>query len=205
MRASPFFLIFVHARSWQNWFGAGTAREHLWNASCFVEPFAEREREVPARDALDAWFPRNVPSGLHVVERRAFELEDIMKLRLVLLTAAVAAFPAIASAQSTTAQGARDGAATGGQVGGPVGAIVGGTVGAAVGAAAEIPNAFITSVERANTPSVVVRERIVVGEQLPGTVRLYSVPEYPNYRYAVVNDQRVIVEPRSRKIIRIID
>lgn len=128
-----------------------------------------------------------------------------MKLKLVLLTAVVAAFPAIASAQSTTAQGARDGAATGGQVGGPVGAIVGGTVGAAVGAAAEIPNAFITSVERANTPSVVVRERIVVGEQLPGTVRLYTVPEYPSYRYAVVNEQRVIVEPRSRKIIRIIE
>jgi len=128
-----------------------------------------------------------------------------MKLRLVLMTAVVAALPSIANAQSTTAQGARDGAAAGSQVGGPVGAVVGGTVGAAVGAAAEIPNAFITSIERANTPSVVVRERIVVGEQLPGTVRLYTVPEYPDYRYAVVNDQRVIVEPRSRKIIRIVE
>jgi hypothetical protein len=153
----------------------------------------------------DSQFQRNATCRLPVVECRAIPLEDIMKLRLVLLTAAVAALPALAHAQSTTAQGARDGAATGGQVGGPVGAIVGGTVGAAVGAAAEIPNAFITSVERANTPSVVVRERIVVGEQLPGTVRLYTVPEYPNYRYAVVNDQRVIVEPRSRKIIRIIE
>lgn len=127
-----------------------------------------------------------------------------MKLRLVLLTAAVAALPALAHAQSTTGQGAASGAAAGGQVGGPVGAIVGGTVGAAVGAAAEIPNAFITSVERANTPSVTVRERIVVGERLPGTVRLYTVPDYPNYRYAVVNEQRVIVEPSSRRIVHII-
>lgn len=128
-----------------------------------------------------------------------------MKLRLLLATAAVAALPALAYAQSTTVQGARDGAAAGAQVGGPVGAIVGGTVGTAVGAAAEIPNAFITSIDRANTPSVVVRERIVVGEQLPSTVRVYSVPEYPNYRYAVVNNQRVIIEPSSRRIIRIVE
>jgi hypothetical protein len=128
-----------------------------------------------------------------------------MKIRLVLLTAVVAAIPAFAHAQqSTTGQGAASGAATGGQVGGPVGAIVGGTVGAAVGAAVEIPNALITSVERANAPSVAVRERIIVGERLPPTVRLYSVREYPNYRYAVVNDQRVIVEPRSRKIVHIL-
>lgn len=128
-----------------------------------------------------------------------------MKFKLALLAAAVASLPALANAQSTTAQGARDGAAAGGQVLGPAGAIVGGTVGAAVGAAAEIPNAFITSVERANAPSVTVRERIVVGEPLPPTVQLRTVREYPNYRYAIVNDQRVIVEPRSRKIIHIID
>jgi Protein of unknown function (DUF1236) len=134
-----------------------------------------------------------------------FHLEDTMKLRLVLLTAAVAALPTLANAQSTTAQGARDGAAAGGQILGAPGAIVGGTVGAAVGAAAEIPNAFIMSVERANAPSVTVRERIVVGERLPSTVQLRTVREYPNYRYAVVNDQRVIVEPRTRKIIHIVE
>jgi hypothetical protein len=127
-----------------------------------------------------------------------------MKIRLMLLATAVAAVPTFANAQSTTGQGAAEGARTGGQVGGPIGAIVGGTVGAAVGAAVEIPNALITSIERANAPSVVVRERIVVGEELPTTVELRAVPEYPNYRYAVVNDQRVIVEPRTRRIIHII-
>ena len=95
-----------------------------------------------------------------------------MKIRLVLLAAAIAAVPTFANAQSTTAQGAANGAAAGDRVGGPVGAIVGGTVGAAVGAAVEIPNALIMSVQRADVPSVVVRERIVVGEPLPATVQL---------------------------------
>jgi hypothetical protein len=140
-----------------------------------------------------------------LVPRVEFQLEDIMKIRPVILAAAVAAVPTLASAQSTTGAGAAEGARRGGDAAGPVGAIVGGTVGAAVGAAAEIPNAFVTSVEHANTPSVVVRERIVVGQPLPSAVVLHTVPDYPNYRYAVVNNQRVIVEPRTRKVIRIIE
>ena len=109
-----------------------------------------------------------------------------------------------AFAQSTTAAGAANGARAGGDVAGPVGEIVGGTVGAAVGAAVEIPNAVITSIPRSE-PSVVVRERVVVGEPLPPTVELRPVPSHTEYRYAVVNDRRVIVEPRTRKVIRIID
>ena len=106
-----------------------------------------------------------------------------------------------AYAQSTTATGAASGAAAGG----PVGAAVGGTVGAAVGAGLEIPNAVITSIQGERVPSVRVRERVVVGEPLPATVELRPVPNYTQYRYAVVNDRRVIVEPRTRKIIKIID
>ncbi len=110
-----------------------------------------------------------------------------------------------AYAQSTTATGAANGAAAGGSVAGPVGAAVGGTVGAAVGAGLEIPNAVITSIQGERVPSVTVRERVVVGERLPATVELRPVPNYTQYRYAVVNDRRVIVEPKTRKIIRIID
>ena len=110
-----------------------------------------------------------------------------------------------AFAQSTTEQGARDGARAGGDVGGPVGAMVGGTVGAAVGAGLEIPNAVITSVQGERAPSVVVRERVIVGEPLPPTVELRPVPRYTEYRYAVVNDRRVIVDPRTRRVIKIIE
>lgn len=122
----------------------------------------------------------------------------VISLAAASLMASSAAF-----AQSTTVQGANDGARAGGAVGGPVGEVVGGTVGAAVGLGLEIPNAVITSIERA--PSVTVRERIVVGEPLPPSVELRTVPRHTEYRYAVVNDRRVIVEPRTRKIIRIID
>ena len=110
-----------------------------------------------------------------------------------------------AFAQSTTATGAVNGAKTGGEIAGPVGEIVGGTVGAAVGAAVEIPNAVITSIPADRGRSVTVRERVVVGEPLPPTVELRAVPSHTEYRYAVVNDRRVIVEPRTRKIIKIID
>ena len=109
-----------------------------------------------------------------------------------------------AFAQSTTVQGAHDGARAGGQVGGPIGEVVGGTVGAAVGLGLEIPNAVITSIPERG-PSVTVRERVVVGEPLPPTVELRTVPRHTEYRYAVVNDRRVIVEPRTRKVIKIID
>src|SRR5215469_4142818 len=110
-----------------------------------------------------------------------------------------------AFAQSTTVEGARDGVRAGGDIGGPVGAVVGGTVGAAVGAGLEIPNAVITSVEGERVPSVVVHERVVVGEPLPPEVELRPVPRYTEYRYAVVNDRRVIVDPRSRRVVKIID
>ena len=43
------------------------------------------------------------------------------------------------------------------------------------------------------------------GEPLPDTVVLRPVPRYTEYRYAVVNDRRVIVEPRTRRIVKIID
>jgi hypothetical protein len=133
-------------------------------------------------------------------------MEDMMKNRFaVSLTAASLLASGAAFAQSTTVEGARTGAAAGGSVAGPVGEAVGGTVGAAVGLGLEIPNAVITSVQGERAPSVTVRERVVVGEPLPPTVELRPVPSYTQYRYAVVNDRRVIVEPRTRKVIKIID
>jgi Protein of unknown function (DUF1236) len=127
-----------------------------------------------------------------------------MKTRLAIsLAAAVVLASSAAFAQSTTEEGARNGARAGGDVGGPIGAMVGGTVGAAVGAGLEIPNAVLGGLPRER--SVVVHEHVVVGEPLPATVELRPVPNYTEYRYAVVNDRRVIVEPRTRKIIKILD
>jgi Protein of unknown function (DUF1236) len=113
--------------------------------------------------------------------------------------------PTLAWAQASTATGAVGGAAAGAVVGGPVGAVVGGTVGAAVGAAGEPPAEVRTYVTREQVPSVRVTEKIVVGEPLPATVVLRPVPNHAEYSFAVVNDRRVIVEPRTRRVIQIIE
>jgi hypothetical protein len=113
--------------------------------------------------------------------------------------------PTLCLAQASTATGAVGGAAAGAVVGGPVGAVVGGTVGAAVGAAAEPPVEVRTYVTRETMPSVVVQEKVVVGEPLPATVQIRTVPNYNQYSFAVVNNKRVIVEPKTRKVIQIIE
>ncbi|MBY0381668.1 MAG: DUF1236 domain-containing protein [Xanthobacteraceae bacterium] len=128
-----------------------------------------------------------------------------MKIRTVVLVTSLALVPGIALAQNPVRDGARDGAAAGGTILGAPGAIVGGTVGAAVGTAVAIPDAVISSVRGERVPSVTVRERVVVGEPLPDAVVLRPVPSYSEYNYAVVNDQRVIVDPHTRRVVRIVE
>jgi hypothetical protein len=113
------------------------------------------------------------------------------------MVAAAALAPGLGFAQTAVEQGAGAGAAVGGAVGG----IVGGTVGAAV----QLPADVITAVTGVRGPSVRVEERIVVGEPLPPRVAVVAVPSHRDYSYAIVNDRRVIVEPRTRKIIHIIE
>jgi hypothetical protein len=146
------------------------------------------------------------PFAAGVEDRLQTNWRNMMRNRLaVSLIAASLVASSAAFAQSATAEGAANGARAGGDVAGPIGAMVGGTVGAAVGAGLEIPNAVITSVEGERAPSVVVHERVVAGEPLPPEVELRPVPRYTKYRYAVVNDRRVIVDPRTRRIVKIID
>ena len=130
-----------------------------------------------------------------------------MRTRFLLaLIAAGAMTPAAVFAQSGAVGGAVGGAAVGGVVGGPVGAVVGAGVGGTVGAAIEPPpDEVVTYVERERIPSIAVEERVVVGQPLPATVELRTIPRYEKYRYAVVNDQRVIVDPRTRAVVKIID
>jgi len=132
-----------------------------------------------------------------------------MKSRFAsVLVAAIAVAPAIAFAQVAQDPVSRDvnrGAHEGGRAAGPVGAIVGGTVGLATGIAEGITDGVIGAVRVAPAPNVVIEERVAVGEPLPPRVRLYTVPRYAQYRYAVVNNERVIVDPRTRRVIRVIE
>ncbi|PZM16406.1 DUF1236 domain-containing protein [Rhizobium tubonense] len=111
-------------------------------------------------------------------------------------------------AGSSAVNGAAGGAVTGAIVGGPIGAAVGGVTGAIVGAAIDPPpERVVTYVQQQPLPSeeVVVRDHVVVGEPLARTIVVTPVPESPDYAYAIVNHQRVIVQPSSRKVVRVLD
>ena len=137
---------------------------------------------------------------------------------LVLITALTIA-PAAAFAQSNSgaAGGAASGAATGAVggaiVGGPVGAAVGAVGGATVGAivggiSADNRTEFRTYVTEQKVPSVTYKEQVVVGATLPDTITYREVPaKYgkTEYRYTVVNNKTVLVEPKTRKIVQIIE
>jgi uncharacterized protein YcfJ len=134
-----------------------------------------------------------------------------------LLSAAIAAalsFPLAAQAQDGAAAGATTGAVTGGMVGGPVGAAVGAAVGAGVGAVAggiadDTRPRFRSYVEERHVPSYRYEREVRVGEDLPSAgVTYYEVPrEYgvTRYRYTVVNDRTVLVDPSTHRIVQVID
>ncbi len=70
---------------------------------------------------------------------------------------------------------------------------------------------FREYIVRERIPSYNWGERVVVGATLPDEgVNYYNVPERygpatSRYRYTVVNDRPVIVEPRTRRVIQVID
>ncbi|MBW6425183.1 DUF1236 domain-containing protein [Rhizobium sp. XQZ8] len=69
------------------------------------------------------------------------------------------------------------------------------------------PERVVTYVREAPMPiePVILEEKVVLGEALPTAVAVKQVPENPKYSCAIVNKQRVIVEPSSRKVIQVID
>ncbi|WFR99121.1 DUF1236 domain-containing protein [Rhizobium tumorigenes] len=68
------------------------------------------------------------------------------------------------------------------------------------------PGAVVSFVEGQPNPvsTALVEEPVVVGQALSSHVILVPVPDNANYAYAIVNNQRVIVEPSSRKVVQII-
>jgi Protein of unknown function (DUF1236) len=135
------------------------------------------------------------------------------KSSLAMATLFVAAWPYAAHAQGTI-RGAQDGAAAGEATAGPLGAIVGGGLGAATGTIGGILGIeerprFREYVVREHYPSFRYEGDVRVGAVLPRRgVTLYTLPRAyhvgPGYRYATVNDQPVIVESRSLRIVEII-
>lgn len=129
---------------------------------------------------------------------------------LALLSVVSVGTPAMAQGIVGSAdQGAHEGA----RAAGPVGAVVGGTVGAAAGAVGGILGVderprFRTYVEERHIRSYDFDGPVRVGAVLPAEgVTYYDVPpEYGvrEYRYTVVDDEPVLVDPYSHRIVEIV-
>ncbi len=69
--------------------------------------------------------------------------------------------------------------------------------------------AFRQYILREHVPEYTVPDRVAVGAILPETgVTYYDVPQtyaVTPYRYTVVNGHTILVEPRSRRIVQVID
>jgi hypothetical protein len=129
----------------------------------------------------------------------------MMRYHLIVTTLAIALAPSVGFAQGSTIGGAAAGAAAGAVVGGPPGAVIGGAIGGTIGMAAEPPAEVRSYVVRERAPSVRIDQEVVVGEPLPPTVVLRTIPQHNEYRYAIVNEKRVIVEPSTRRVVQIIE
>jgi len=88
--------------------------------------------------------------------------------------------------------------------------VVGAGVGAVAGGLSDANRPkfrqYVTTQKR---PSYAYKEKVVVGAKLPSSgVTYYEVPaEYGvrEYRYTIVNDRPVLVEPRSRRVVQIVE
>jgi Protein of unknown function (DUF1236) len=129
------------------------------------------------------------------------------------LLATTIVIPAVASAQGVPG-GIERGAREGERAAGPVGAIVGGTIGGVVGGVAGVLGVdqrprFHSYVVEQHHPSYPYRGDVRVGADFPRDgATYYDVPqEYGahDYRYTVVNGQTVLVDPRTRRIVEIVD
>ena len=137
------------------------------------------------------------------------------KLATALFAATLAASlaPLAASAQGTV-RGAAEGADAGDRAAGPVGGIVGGAVGAVTGTVGGILGVgdrprFRSYIEEEHVRSYDYDRPVRAGVVLPDDYTYYDVPErfhaQPGYRYTVVNHRPVIVEPRTRRVVEVIE
>jgi hypothetical protein len=77
------------------------------------------------------------------------------------------------------------------------------------GIAVEQRPAFREYVVRERVPTYTIPDRVVVGGVLPEAgITYYDVPQTygpTTYRYTVVNGQTVLVEPRTRRIVQVVE
>ncbi len=138
-----------------------------------------------------------------------------MKIRLAVFAALTLASTSLSAMAQGIVGGAQEGSADGAAVAGPVGAVVGGAVGAVTGGVAGLlgidqVSRFREYVRREQHTSYLYSDDFRAGAVLHlEDVTYYPVPpEFgvnPAYRYAIINNHAVIVDPRTRTIIQVMD
>ena len=77
------------------------------------------------------------------------------------------------------------------------------------GIAIEQRPAFREYIVRERVPNYTIQDRVIVGGVLPEAgITYYDVPQTYGptpYRYTVVNGRTVLVEPRSRRIVQVVE
>jgi Protein of unknown function (DUF1236) len=140
----------------------------------------------------------NWPTSYALVKAGARLAKELTMRNKVLAIAAIAAAmaaPIAAQAQSTITTGVAGGSTA--------------VIGEHEGIVADQRPAFREYIVRERVPNYTISERVIVGGVLPETgVTYYDVPQsfgMTPYRYTVVNGQTILVEPRSRRIVQVVD
>jgi hypothetical protein len=145
-----------------------------------------------ARDELARRMRLNLYPGAH-------PLEGAGNMRNKIL-----AIAAIAGAVSAPLAAQAQGVVTTGVVrGGPA------IISDAEGIAVDQRPAFREYIVRERVPTYTIPERVIVGAVLPDVgITYYDVPQtfgMTPYRYTVVNGRTILVEPRSRRIVQVVE
>lgn len=88
-------------------------------------------------------------------------------------------------------------------VGGPAAVAAGAVLGAVTGAASNVEETTVTYVESNPVEPVYLDGEIAVGAGIPQEIEVYEVPE-SEYAYLNVNQQPVVIDPETRRIVKIV-
>jgi hypothetical protein len=153
-----------------------------------------KDAHVPGNDAARDELGRDcVPAKTGVHHRKGVHMRNRI-LAIAAIAGAIGA-PIAAQAQSDT-----------------VGIVRGGSViidDDGDGIAVDRRPAFREYIVRERVPNYTIQDRVIVGGVLPEAgITYYDVPQTfgpTAYRYTVVNGQTVLVEPRSRRIVQVVE
>ncbi|CAN7767440.1 DUF1236 domain-containing protein [Ensifer sp. NM-2] len=68
-----------------------------------------------------------------------------------------------------------------------------------------VPGEVRTYVLEQKTPSLTFEGDLAVGTALPETVEIHTIPDQPEYSYVILNNKRVLVNPKTRAVVEVLE